>query len=210
MDRQRLRKAANIFIAVAVAGSWLGVFFFGSGTLLQNGFGSMKFFTMQSNIFAGIMAAAWLVSTRRSEDGRASALVERLKYIAAASVGLTFATVMGFLGPLYGYPAMFTGGNFFMHLVTPLAAMLEIVLLSDVRYTRRDNLLAVLPPLIYGLGYLANILINGFGEWPDTNDWYLFFHWGYPVGILIYAVLLAVTWLIGLLLCKLQRNSERS
>ncbi|MBE6028189.1 MAG: hypothetical protein E7227_06280 [Clostridiales bacterium] len=237
MGKNRLRWYVNILLAVLVFGSWFSVFFFGTGSLVRNGLGSLKYFTMLSNIFVGVMAIAWLVSTQKgagadksgieiaAESGnestvesgkdsetapgfRASDRVERLKYIAAASVGLTCATVLFFLGPIYGYPAMFSGFNLPLHLITPVIAILEIIFLSDVTYTRRDNLMVMIPPFLYGLGYIANILINGMGEWPDTNDWYLFFHWGYAVGALFYAVLLAVTWLIGLLMRKLQRSGK--
>ena len=207
MERSRLRFYVNILLVILVFGSWLGVFFFGSGSLLQNGIGSLRFFTMLSNIFAGVMAAAWLVSVRQSDDGKASERVERLKYIAAASVGLTCATVLFFLGPIYGYPSMFEGYNLPLHLINPVIAVTEVVFLSDTIYTRRDNLLVIVPPFLYGAGYLINILVNGIGQWPDTNDWYFFFYWGYAVGFLIYAVILAVTWLIGLLMRKLQRAS---
>ena len=229
MGKNRLRWYVNILLAVLVFGSWFSVFFFGTGSLVRNGLGSLKYFTMLSNIFVGVIAVAWLVSTQKGAGAgkskkagvgksdndnenasgfRASNRVERLKYIAAASVGLTCATVLFFLGPIYGYPAMFSGFNLPLHLITPVIAILEIIFLSDVTYTRRDNLMVMIPPFLYGLGYIANILINGMGEWPDTNDWYLFFHWGYAVGALFYAVLLAVTWLIGLLIRKLQRAGK--
>lgn len=231
MGKNRLRWYVNILLAVLVFGSWFSVFFFGTGSLVRNGLGSLKYFTMLSNIFVGVMAIAWLVSAGKSnksiagKNGNESAIesgndngnapgfragdrVEIIKYIAAASVGLTCATVLFFLGPIYGYPAMFEGFNLPLHLITPVIAILEIIFLSDVTYTRRDNLMVMIPPFLYGLGYIANILINGMGEWPDTNDWYFFFHWGYPVGALIYIVLLTVTWLIGLLMRKLQRSGK--
>ena len=59
-----------------------------------------------------------------------------------------------------------------MHLLTPLIAIAEIIFLSDVTYTRKDNRLVMLSPLIYGAFYLGNNVINGIGEWPDTNDEY--------------------------------------
>ena len=35
---------------------------------------------------------------------------------------------------------------------------------------------------------MSNILINGIGgPWPDTNDFYAFLSWGWPVGIAIFA-----------------------
>ena len=207
MGRERIRLYVNILLAVLVFGSWLGMFFFGTGSLVQNGFGSLRYFTLLSNLFVGFVAIAWLVNSGKGKggDGRASVRVERLKYIAAASVGLTFATVLFFLGPIYGYPEMFKGFNLPLHLIIPVIAILEVIFLTDTPFTRRDNRLVIIPPLMYGICYLVNILVNGIGEWPDTNDWYFFFHWGYPVGVLIYVILTAVTWSIGFAMRKLQR-----
>ena len=204
MDRNKLRKYVNIFLVIAVIGSWIAIFVSASGTLMQNGLNSMKYFTVLSNLLEGFASVVWLVSS--SKNGKASSRAELLKYIAAAADGLTCVVVLTFLGPLYGYPAMFKGGSLFMHLLTPLIAIAEIIFLSDVTYTRKDNRLVMLSPLIYGAFYLGNNIINGIGEWPDTNDWYLFLAWGYPVGILIFAVICVVTWLLGLAMRKLHRN----
>lgn len=236
MNRFRVRQVVNIFLVIAVAGSWLVMFAFGEGALATSGVRSLRYFTTLSNLFAGFAALLWLLTTRKYsrtarksdsnydfredinensdesnktntiKNSSAIARVESLKYVAAAAVGLTCITVLVFLGPLYGYPAMFVGGNLFMHLITPVAAIAEIIFLSDAEYTRRDNLLVILPPLIYGVFYLGNVFINGFGEWPDYNDWYLFLTWGYPIGMLIFTIICVVTWLIGLAMRKLQRK----
>ena len=202
MDSIRIRKIVNICLIIMVAGAWVVMMLFGKGTLSQNGLGNMKYFTILSNFLEAAASAAWLADTHR--NGIAGNCSERLKYVAAASVGLTFATVMVFLGPLYGYAAMFTGANLFFHMIVPVSAIAEIVLLSDQTYTVRDNNLAVIPPLIYGAVYLINIALNGIGEWPDTNDWYQFLAWGYPVGILIFAVICLVTWSIGFFMRKVK------
>lgn len=176
---------------------------FGEGTLAENGLGNLKYFTVLSNLFEGIASLIWLISQR--SDNKTGHRVEQIKYIAAASVALTFTVVMGFLGPLYGYASMFRGANLFFHLIIPVVSMAEIILLSDEEYTKRDNNLTVIPPLVYGTGYLVNVLINGIGEWPDTNDWYLFLAWGYPVGILIFACICLITWLLALAMRKIRR-----
>ena len=203
MNRNNLRKYINIILVIMVLGSWIAIFVSASGTLMHNGINSMKYFTVLSNLFEGAASVIWLVSTRK--NGKASTRAELLKYIAAAAVGLTCVTVLVFLGPLYGYPAMFAGGSLYMHLLTPVIAIAEIIFLSDFTYTRKDNRLVMLSPIVYGVFYLGNNLINGIGEWPDTNDWYLFLTWGYPVGILIFVVICAVTWLLGLAMRKLHR-----
>lgn len=123
--------------------------------------------------------------------------VEVLKYAATVSVGITFLTVVVFLGPLYGYPEMFSGPNLWLHLVVPVAALVESFLLCKTVFSARDNVLALVPVVIYGTGYILNNVINGIGEWPDTNDWYSFLLWGYPVGIVIFVVICLVGWAIG-------------
>lgn len=203
--RKKTRMIVNICLAVMVAGAWLGMIFLGGGDLAQRGIGSMKYFTVLSNLFCGIAAVLWLIYERKGGSEK----VERIKYIAAASVGLTFTVVMVFLGPLYGYPEMFVGANLWLHLVVPITAMAEIIFLSDATYTRRDNNLAVIPPLIYGIVYVLNILINGMGEWPNTNDWYLFFYWGYPIGFLIYVVIALVTWLLAFFMRTAQAKMKQ-
>ncbi|MBR3201552.1 MAG: hypothetical protein IKG17_09510 [Mogibacterium sp.] len=204
MDRNKLRKYVNILLVAAVLGSWIALFVSASGTLMHNGINSLKYFTVLSNLFEGAASVIWLVSSR--SNGKASALAELLKFMAAAAVGLTCAVVLAFLGPLYGYPEMFAGPSLFMHLLTPVVAIAEIIFLSDAEYTRKDNRLVMLSPVVYGVFYLGNNIINGIGEWPDTNDWYFFLAWGYPVGILIFAVICGVIWLLGLAMRKLHRT----
>ena len=200
MNREKTRLILNIFIAAAVPASWLWMFFGSVGELAQNGIGSLKYFTVLSNFMAAIAAIYWLAVRKGSTEKRDFA--ERFKYFSAAAVMLTFTVVVTFLGPLYGYINMFIGANLFFHGVVPLAAAFEIVFLCDRQFTNRENHLAVIAPLVYGTGYLINILINGMGTWPDTNDWYLFFAWGYPVGFVIYGVIVAVTWLLAFAMRK--------
>ena len=65
--------------------------------------------------------------------------------------------------------------------------------------------IAAIPSLIYGNFYLANCLINGVGEWPETNDWYGFLNWGYPVGIAIFAGVVLMNWGIACLFWLIKR-----
>ena len=204
MNRDNLRKYINIILVFMVLGSWIAIFVSASGTLMHNGINSLKYFTVLSNLLEGLASVVWLVSSRR--NGKAGVRAELLKYIAAAAVGLTCVVVLVFLGPLYGYPEMFAGPSLFMHLLTPVIAVAEMIFMSDAELTSKDNRLVVLSPLIYGVFYLGNNLINGIGEWPDTNDWYFFLAWGYPVGILIFAVICVVTWMLGLAMRKLHRT----
>lgn len=191
------RRILNIIIAVCVFGAWLLMFIRGGQGLSAAGFTNLKFFTVLSNLFEGIATIYWLVKPGEK--------AERIKYIATAAVSVTFITVMAFLGPLYGYPMMFTGANLFFHLLIPLAAIAECIWLAHVKFTRRDNLLTTIPALVYGTVYLFNNIINGIGEWPNTNDWYGFLNWGYPIGIAIFGVVVLISWLSGFIIRKVAR-----
>lgn len=200
-DRKRV--IFNYCLIIMVFGAWLWMFIAGIGELASTGFRSLKYFTVLSNLLVAITAIVWLAVRGRSDETRRTA--ETLKFVAANAVALTFTTVMVFLGPIYGYPFMFQGANLFFHGIVPVAAVCEIIFMSDTRFDRRDNLLALIPTLIYGTFYAINIIVNGRGEPPNMNDFYMFFAWGYDVGAVVYVIMTAVTYLLGLLMRRAQR-----
>ncbi|MCR5251393.1 MAG: hypothetical protein K6E50_12385 [Lachnospiraceae bacterium] len=196
MKKKRILLAVNIIMLLFVLYAWLRMFFdIEESRLSSRGFTNLKYYTTLSNIFAGIVAAVWLVKTLRKKD------VKKLwlwKYISACAVGLTFLVVLGFLGPLYGFGTMYVRSNFFFHLVVPLMAMAEFLIFNERETGRKDNRFVIIPPLLYGTVYVTNAFINGIAG----NDIYGFLNWGYPVGGLIFAVICLVIWLVGLLLRK--------
>ena len=200
MKKRVLSIVFNFILAAAVLGAWLYMVFHAAGGLVLTaaGFANLKYFTILSNLLTGAAAILYAISLLRGKTPR---WIELLKYSGAVSVGLTFLVVMVFLGPLYGYGSMFRGANLLFHMLIPLAAMAEFAFFLPFRPMHfSESLLATVPMLLYGFGYLGNILINGRGEWPNTNDWYSFTYWGMGVALLIFAVIILATWGIALLL----------
>ena len=210
MTRNRIRFFVNILIATLVPAAWLLMSFGREAVLSENGIGNLRYFTVLSNIMEGLASLVWLAAMSGGDntsddngiDDDKIKRAERFKYIAAAAVMLTFATVVGFFGPLYGYGMMFDGANLYFHLIIPVIAAAEFVFLSDGEFTVKDNNLVVIPPLVYGIVYLINVLING----RENGDWYWFLAWGYPAGILIFACICLATWLLAFIMRKLQRS----
>ena len=122
--------------------------------------------------------------------------------MTATGVGLTFLTVICFLGPVFGFRGMYTESGLWFHLIVPLIAMAECVFFSETRMGPRENALAVLPVVGYGIYYLANIAVNGLRSGRRSNDLYGFFTWGTVAGALSLAALVGVSFLIGLALRK--------
>ena len=157
------------------------------GALQSSGAGNFKFYTVLTNVFCGIISGIYLVLVllKKNTDKMAG-----LKLAAVVGVAITFAVVAFMFGPLYGYPQFYKRGNLFFHLLEPVAAMAEFIIIRRKKLPFRYSVLAAVPTLLYGTGYMLNILINGIGgPWPYTNDFYAFLSWGWPVGIAIFAVI---------------------
>ena len=190
--------ALNIMIAAfSLCGTYAMLTSDKSGTgLTASGIENLKFFTVLSNELCGIIAVFWLVF--RIMKRKFPVLP---KLMAAAAVGLTFIIIAAFLAPMYPEMNMYEGGNFWFHLIVPITGMADLIMLkTDERIPFRYTIISALPAFVYGICYLVNILINGIGEWPDTNDWYGFLNWGFPIGIVIFAVIVLMDFGMAALL----------
>lgn len=154
------------------------------GALQSSGLENFKFYTVLTNVFCGIVALIYLVCIFAKKDiGKMAAL----KLAAVCGVAITFAVVAFMFGPLYGFPNFYKRGNLYFHLLLPVTAIIEFLFIKRKRLPFRYTVFAAIPTLLYAIGYLLNILINGIGgPWPDTNDFYGFLNWGWPVGIAIF------------------------
>lgn len=153
------------------------------GALQTTGLANFRYYTVLSNVFCGIVSVVYLLFVLLKKD---TDKLRVLKLAGVCGVTITFAVVAFMFGPLYGYPQFYKGGNLYFHLLEPLVAMVEYILVRRGKMPFRYTLFSAVPTLIYGIGYILNILINGIGgPWPNTNDFYAFLSWGWPVGIVI-------------------------
>lgn len=154
------------------------------GALQSSGIENFKFYTVLTNVFCGIVALIYLVSIFAKKGIEKMAA---LKLAAVVGVAITFAVVAFMFGPLYGFLQFYKRGNLYFHLLLPVTAMIEFIVVRRKKMPFRYAVYAAVPTLLYAIGYLLNILINGIGgAWPDTNDFYGFLNWGWPVGIAIF------------------------
>lgn len=165
------------------------------GALQSTGIENFKFYTVLTNVFCGIIAAVHLIFLLLKKD---TDKIRVLKLAAVCGVAITFAVVAFMFGPLYGFPQFYKRGNLFFHLLEPVVAMVEFILIRRKKIPFKYTVIAAVPTLLYGIGYMANILINGIGgPWPYTNDFYAFLSWGWPVGIGIFAVITLMAFAVA-------------
>ena len=201
--REKISDALNVII-ICLAGAGGGRMIDhkdDAGVLMASGLENLKYFTVLSNIFCLIVAIIFIVLSLMRKK---CPII--LKLISVSGVALTFAIVAFFLAPMYPDLNMYEGSNRFFHLIVPIVAMIEFIMYEQERKMPfKYTFFAAIPSLIYGNFYLANCLINGIGEWPETNDWYGFLNWGYPVGMVIFAGVVLANWGIACLFWLIKR-----
>ena len=178
------------------------------GALQSTGIENFKFYTVLTNVFCGIIALIHLVLVllKKNTDKLAA-----FKLAAVCGVAITFAVVAFMFGPLYGFPQFYKRGNLFFHLLEPVTAMVEFLLVRRQKMPFRYTVFAAIPTLLYGIGYMLNILINGIGgPWPYTNDFYAFLSWGWPVGIGIFAAITLTAFGVACLFRAVSNKRARS
>ncbi len=197
--RKAASKALNILIAALALWAWASMSFRldRHGSLSAGGFQNLRYFTVLSNLMQAGVSLAYVLGGRP----------RRLKYASTVSVGLTFFIVLLFLGRLYGYAPMYSGANFWFHLVVPILAMADFLCLDrEGGYTLHDSLMSLIPSLCYGLFYVGNLLING----VKGNDWYGFARGGPGSAAVVFLAILAGSWLIALALRLPRRPRNRT
>ncbi|MCR4961014.1 MAG: hypothetical protein K6A74_06135 [Lachnospiraceae bacterium] len=174
--------------------------------LTANGFRNLKFYTVLSNEFAGVIALCQIIAHFRGKP-----YLKVTKLVAVTAVTLTFLVVAGFFGPLYGWLKLYKQANFYFHLVVPLVCMVEFFTAKNIGdLTIKHCMIASLSTVVYGLAYLINILINGVGVWPESNDWYGFLNWGMPVGLTIFAGIILTSFGVACLLRFIKKKIKRA
>lgn len=206
------REKVKTLIAVIV-NAWIVIFtaygmcrFFtvgGDGNMAVMNTRCFQYFTVDSNLLAALASLLLLIgqiSNLRGGQAPHPALLV-LKHVGTTAVGVTFFTVFCFLGTLYGYRSMVAGVNLYMHLLTPLLAMLGFCLLEkQPRLRFRGVFLGLLPTVLYGIVYVILVVFQK--RWPDFYGFNIGGYWKISCCLMLIA-----TFLISLGLWGLRRIS---
>lgn len=168
------------------------------GVLTSQTADALKYFTVQSNILAGLSALVSIIFILIKKDKPKWLVI--VKFVTTNMVFLTFMTCIIYLGPLVGYLVIFSGTNFYMHLVVPLLAIFQFIFDEQkIDFKRSYVFFATIPMIIYGIGYFGNLIaVNGFGDY--RYDFYGFGTFGLGIGALVFLMMVALTFGLAFLL----------
>ncbi len=216
---KQLRKAyyLNITIAVLTVISiiWLESGFSLSGqreALTDSGFRIFKFYTVDSNLLAGIASACMAVAQHNvmtKKQKEVPAWCFWLKLAGTAGVALTFIVTLVFLAPtLPDWRFLYTNSSFFLHLVIPVLSVVTFVCLEKTDKIRfKDTFYALLLTMLYGVYYIGNVLTHQVnGEIQKEYDWYGFFVMGKESIGVAALILFSSVYLVSLILWRLNRR----
>lgn len=174
-----------------------------------------KYFTIQSNLFMGIMALILAIDEIKVLKGKKKEISAKkyvLKLVSTTAVCLTFLVVFTYLGPFtkYGLPAMLMNSNLFFHFITPVISIFTFILFEKTdKIKYKYTFFGLIPIILYETFYITNILTHlENGKISPTYDWYLFAQNGLGVVIIGAPVVFACTYLISLCLWKFNKKKE--
>lgn len=169
--------------------------------------GMFRFFTVDSNVFMGIVALVIAIQERKFIQEKIQEIPTRyyrLKLMATTGVGLTFFIVIVYLGPISagGIPSMLRNSNLFFHLLIPLMSILNFTVFEKTDKLRlQDTLVGLIPTALYACYYLSNVLIHmENGKVSTLYDWYWFVQSGVWTAVIVVPIIFVFSYLISLFL----------
>ena len=216
MNKTKVAFALNIliFLLEVFAVSWMASGF-SRGIYSVPGLAMFRYFTIDSNILMGFSALISLIGEYKKIKGKKEELsfFEKVfKLAAVTGVTLTMLVTMFFLAPTspFGYFALFTYSNFFLHLLNPLLSIIVFVFFEKSNNTSiKNTFYGIIPMAIYSIYYVGAAITHSHNGIIDVGyDWYGFFPFGLKSAIIVLPLIYFCTYLISLFLWKLNKEKR--
>lgn len=221
MDKYKISLILNIIIFMMVICASIMMFTgfrFTPGEIIleSNKLGMFKFFTVDSNLFMGIISLLFAIFEIRLLKGSIKEIpryIYILKLMATTGVTLTFIVVFAYLCPLVGsLYLMILNSNLFFHLLVPVFSMITFIFFErNNKISFKYSFYGVIPVIMYGLFYLINVLIHmDNGIVSPIYDFYYFVQNGVWTSIIVVPVMFIISYIISLILWRFNRIKNKN
>ena len=170
--------------------------------------GMFKFFTVDSNIFMGIISLLFIIKIIKNQKITKKMYI--LKLMSTTSVTLTFIVVFFYLGPISkdGIKSMLQNSNLFFHLIIPVLSIINFTIFERTNKLKiKDTLYGIIPTVIYAVIYVTNLLLHvENGTVSPIYDWYWFVQNGIKYAIIVAPMIILISYIISLVLWKLNKK----
>lgn len=211
MKKAKLAFAFNIAIIIMVIIATIimmaGLQILGhSKTLTEEGFYALQFFTVDSNLLAGISSVIIIVYyllIMKNKINEIPKWVSILRLCSVVGVSVTMMTTVFYLGFIApdGYFSMFYNANLFYHLLVPLFCIISFVLFEEeLLLPKKVCYYGLFPTAIYSIYYMYNVFSHYDHGVSFHYDFYGFAQGGVVGMIISFLFMLGLTLLISFLL----------
>ncbi len=178
--------------------------------------GAFKYFTVDSNVFAGIISFIFIfinIGVLKGKRKNISKKLYLLKLMATSGVTLTFAVVFLYLGHIAqgGIYSLLLNSNLFFHLIIPILNIVDFVLFiqfDDVLY--RYAFYGLIPMGLYSIFYATNVILHiNNGMVSPKYDWYWFVQNGIWTMIFVIPIIVSLNYIISLLLVLFNKKKKK-
>jgi hypothetical protein len=168
-------------------------------------FAAFRYFTVDSNILAGIVALVYLIYSARNKRNVMPRWLSFLKLAATTGVTLTMMVTVCFLAPVSdrGFFALFKNSNLFLHFVIPVLCIISFIFFEPVEKQLRfsHTLIGIIPMFIYSIFYTTNVLLHLENGKPTFQyDLYGFLGGKLSNIWFVMPAIYSITWLFSILL----------
>lgn len=207
----------NAVLIIMSFGAWIAMFSAGGDALSASGWGSLKYFTVLSNLYMALVAVPsiiYLVLSLIKKEWIMPSWAKILYFTGVVSVAITFLVVLFFLAPTSeNFFIMYKGSNFFFHFLIPVMAICDFILLKPFPEMKfRLTPIGLIPVLLYGIFYICNYYGHWVGQDRDgsmTYDWYNFLAGGDRPIVLVALLMLAASFAICVGLWALNKLGKK-
>lgn len=142
----------------------LGIILTAKSTDFMGGSVIFNYFTVQSNIFAILMALIFLcneVILLAFKKSFTNQVLLYCKFAATIAVTLTFIVFFTMLAPLVGINYLLSFNNFSLHAVVPILSIVDFILFdTDIKITYPKSLIGTAMPLYYVFFVYIGVPLN--------------------------------------------------
>lgn len=175
--------------------------------------GMFKFYTVDSNIFMGLVALIFLLEEIKALKGNTKEIKPIfyiLKLAGTIGVTLTFLVVFGYLGIIAegGIFSLLMNSNLFFHLIIPVLSIISFIFFEKTNKIKfKHTFFSLIPTCFYMIFYTTNIIIHMENyKVSPIYDWYWFVQNGVQTAFIVEPVMFLITYTISLALYKLNKT----
>lgn len=192
-----------------------GYQFMSNTSLLDStGLSAFKFYTVDSNVLAGISSLVMLVYEILFLNNKIDKIPKHvflLKYISVVGVSLTFLITAFYLAPLFGknFILLYMNTNLFFHLFVPVLSVVSYIKYEKSNMEYKYAFYTLSSVIIYAIYYISNILSHlDNGKVVKEYDWYNFVVVSTNSIAIVFIIILFITYLIAHIIYKLNKRGN--